>query len=442
MRLWPKRSSGVHALRRRVAITAVISAALLATTVASFADAATPWTSRDPRVINQWNKIGVDLIIGTASIGGTARAFNYYAYEQAAVYNAVQGITRRYQLYQWSRLGPRTASPAAAAAAAAHRILVHYFPGSQAMLDSKYAATLAKLPSSGKRAGQRYGEAAAANIIELRAHDGLNDASVTFTVGSGPGAWQPQSGQSFLAPWLSQVHPFTLTSTHQFDPGPALVLTTPQYATEFNEVKAKGSATAPLSVRSAHDTETARFFFDTGVGPLQGGLRDLASRHHLDISDSARMFAAVDLSIADAVGTVWWSKVRYGFWRPITAIQKADTDDNGATKEDPDWKPLIGTPPYPDWVSGLTSVYGAAGRALRRVIGTNIDLRITSPGTAPGGPMNVPITRTYHSAAALNTDTINARVWAGIHFRSADVLGARVGINAANWALNHNFGRN
>jgi hypothetical protein len=440
MRLWPKRSSGVHALRRRVAITAVVSAAFLVTTFASVADASTAWTSRDPRVINQWNKIGVDLIIGTASIGGTARAFNYFAYEQAAVYNAVQGITRRYQLYQWSRVGPRTASSAAAAAAAAHRILVHYFPGSKAMLDSKYAATLAKLPLAGKTAGKRYGEAAAANIIELRAHDGLNDPSVTYTVGSGPGEWQPQAGQTFLAPWLSQVHPFTLNSTSQFDPGPRLVLTTEQYATEFNEVKSKGSTSS--TTRTAAETQTARFFFDTGVGPLQGGLRDLASRHHLDISDSARMFAAVDLSIADTVGTVWKSKVQYRFWRPITAIQQADTDGNSATEKDGSWKPLLGTPPYPDWVSGLTSVYGAAGRALRRVIGTDIDLRITSPGTAPGGPLNVPITRTYHSAAALNTDTINARVWSGIHFRSADVLGARVGINAANWALNHNFGRN
>jgi hypothetical protein len=437
MRLSGERSQPGHGLRSRV-VAAVIAAAFLATTVASVVDAATPWTSRDPRVINRWNKIGVDLIIGTASIGGTARAFNYYAYEQAAVYNAVVGITRRYQLYQWSRLGPRTASPAAAAAAAAHRILVHYFPGSKAMLDSKYAATLAKLPAAGKTAGKRYGEAAAANIIELRAHDGLNDPSITYTVGSGPGEWQPQTGQTFLAPWLSEVHPFTLNSTDQFDPGPPLILNSAQYTTEFKEVKAKGVATG--STRSAAETQTARFFFDTGVGPLQGGLRDLASRHHLDISASARMFAAVDLSIADAVGAVWKSKVQYRFWRPITAIRQADTDGNSATDKDGAWTPLIGTPPYPDWVSGASAVYGATARALRRVIGTDIDLRITSPGTAPGGAANVPFTRTYHSAAALNTDVINARVWSGIHFRSADVLGSRIGINVANWALNHNFG--
>jgi hypothetical protein len=444
MRLHGERSLSIHGPRKRAAITAIVSAALLLTTVASFADASTAWTSRDPRVINQWNKIGVDLIVGTATIGGTARAFNYFAYQQAAVYNAVQGITRQYQLYQWSRLGPRTASPAAAAAAAAHRILVHYFPGSAATLNASYAATLAKLPLIGKAAGKRYGEAAAANIIELRAHDGLGDPSVTFNIPVGPGVWRGQGSppQAFLAPWLSQVHPFTLNSTSQFDPGPPPDMTSAVYTADWNEVKVKGSATASLADRSAHDTETARFFFDTAAAPLQAGLRSLASRHHLDISNSARMFAAVDLSIADTLGNVWYAKVKYGFWRPISAIRLADTDGNPATMPDTTWTPLIANPPYPDWVSGLCSVYGAAGRALTRVIGSDIDLRITSPGTAVGGPLGVPITRTYHSATVMNNDAINARVFSGIHFRFADVGGTRIGVRAANWALDHNFGHN
>jgi hypothetical protein len=440
MRLFGERSPSVHGLRRRVAIAAVVAAALLATTVASFADASAAGGSRNARVITEWNAIGVSTAIGTATVGGTARAFNYFAYEQAAVYNAVVGITRKYQLYQWSRLGPRNASPAAAAVAAAHRILVHYFPGSETALNNAYNASIARLPGGTVRAqGITYGRLAADNIIALRTGDGLNDASVTFTVGSGPGAWQPQSGQTFLAPWLSEVHPFTLTSTSQFDPGPPLALTSTQYATELNEVKAKGGMAA--GSRTAAETETARFFFDTAVGQLQGGLRDLATRHALDISDSARMFAAVELSIADAVGTAWKSKVLYGFWRPITAIRNADTDGNAATEADTTWAPAadawvpsgIGTPPYPDWVSGLCSVFGATGRALARVIGSDIDLRITSPG--------INVTRTYHSAAAMNADAINARVWTGIHFRSADSLAAQLGTNVANWALDHNFGR-
>jgi hypothetical protein len=424
-----------------MAIAAVVAAALLATTVASFADASAAGGSRNARVIAEWNKIGVDAIIATTTIGGTARAFNYYAYEQAAVYNAVVGITRKYQLYQWSRLGPRNASPAAAAVAAAHRILVHYLPAaSQSALDNAYNASIARLPGGTARAqGITYGNLAADNIIELRANDGLGDTSVTFTMAPAPGVWRPQTGQTFLAPWLSEVHPFTLTSTDQFDPGPQPAMTSATYTADFNEVKAKGIATG--STRSDLETETARFFFDTAVGPLQGGLRDLATRHRLDISDSARMFAAVDLSIADAVGAVWKSKVQYGFWRPITAIQLANTDGNPDTTENTAWTPLIPTPPYPDWVSGASAVFSAAGRALSRVIGSDIDLRITSPGTAPGGPANVPISRTFHSATVMNNAVIDARVWSGIHFRFADTAGSHLGVQAANWALDHNFGR-
>jgi len=440
MRLFAERSAPVHGLRRRVAIAAVVAAALLATTVASFADASAAGGSRNARVITDWNKIAVDMIVADSTIGGTARAFNYYAYEQAAVYNAVVGITRRYQLYQWSRLGPRSASPAAAAVAAARGVLLHYFPGSAGTLQTAYNASIAQLPPGlGRRQGIAYGELAAANIIELRANDGLQDTSVTFTLGSGPGAWVPQPGQTFLAPWLSQVRPFTLISTSQFDPGPPFALTSPAYTTQFNEVKAKGGTAA--GSRTLLETETARFFFDIPIVPLQGGLRDLATRHHLDISDSARMFAAVDLSIADTIGTVWKSKVLYGFWRPITAIRNAGTDGNDDTIADGSWTPVMPTPPYPDWVAGLPSVMGATGRALHRIIGSDIDLKLTSPGSAPAGPANVPITRTYHSAAVLNADVINARVWSGIHFRSSDVLGNGIGVSVANWALDHNFGR-
>jgi hypothetical protein len=153
------------------------------------------------------------------------------------------------------------------------------------------------------------------------------------------------------------------------------------------------------------------------------------------------MFAAVDISMADTIGAVWYAKFKYHWWRPITAIQEAASDGNAATDADATWTSLIPSPPYPDWVSGLCSVYGAAGRALTRVMGNDIDLRITSPGSAPGGAAGVPIPRTYHSATVMNTDAINARVWSGIHFRTADQAGNTIGIEAADWALDHNFGK-
>jgi hypothetical protein len=231
-------------------------------------------------------------------------------------------------------------------------------------------------------------------------------------------------------PWLSQVRPFTLRKPTQFRPGKPPALTSARYAREFNEVKDLGSKGSTL--RTAAQTETALFFSDIAIGGLQSALRDLATRHGLSISKSARLFAAVDLSLADGTIAIWDSKVHFGLWRPITAIQLADTDGNAKTDRDLKWEPLIPTPAYPDYASGLSAVMGAVGRAVSRVLGTShIDLYITS--TAAG------VTRHYDSASQLNRDVINARVWSGIHFRTADQVGSGMGKKVADWSLDHYF---
>jgi hypothetical protein len=231
-------------------------------------------------------------------------------------------------------------------------------------------------------------------------------------------------------PWLSTLRPFTLRKPTQFRPGRPPALTSARYAREFNEVKDLGSKGSTL--RSPAQKETALFFSDIAVGSLQRALRDLASRHGLDISKSARLFAAVDVTLADGTIAVWDSKIHYGLWRPITAIQLADTDGNAKTDRDINWEPLLPTPAYPEYASGLSAVMGAVGRVVARVLGTShIDLYISS--TAAG------VTRHYDSASTLNLDVINARVWEGIHFRTADEVGVRIGKKVANWALDHYF---
>jgi hypothetical protein len=218
-----------------------------------------------------------------------------------------------------------------------------------------------------------------------------------------------------------------LNSDSQFRPGPPPAMDSPQYTQEFNEVRDYGSATS--TVRDATQTDTALYFSkDIGAGPYQAGLRDLASRRQLNISDSARMFAAVDLSLADTIFAVWDAKYLYGKWRPITAIRMADTDGNPDTAAVPDWTPLIPTPNYPDYVSGLSGVTGALSQSLARL--NMFDLIVTSP---------VGTTRHYTDPVAMRTDVINARVWNGIHFRSADVAGAAIGVDVANWAVDHYF---
>ncbi len=273
--------------------------------------------------------------------------------------------------------------------------------------------------------------ARADRLIELRADDG-RFAPVTFDVPPAPGVWRPTppAFAPFFDPWMAQMQPLMLESPSQFRPGPPPALTSQTYTDDFNEVKAVGSATS--TVRTPEQTDTARFIAPSTFPLLSSSLRDLAARHQLDISDSARLFVAVSMSAADGAITAWDSKLEYGYWRPITAIQLADTDGNPDTLADPGWLPLIATPPYPEYTSGLTTFMGAVTRALTGVLdlgGDRIDVNITVAG----------VTRHYEFASQLNQDAIDARVWSGIHFRTADVVGNETGAQVGDWALDHYF---
>jgi hypothetical protein len=425
-----------HRYRLRLSLAAIALCAALTVPMLQPAAGAKTSPDVDPTVISDWNATAVATIVVDAG-KANAEAFLWYGFEQAAVYNAVVGITRKYELYNWNKRGPRAASPEAAAAAAAHRLLLHYFPGSQARLDAALEASLAKVADGpAEDQGVRYGERAADRIIALRTNDGRN-APITFDVPPGPGVWRPTppTFTPFFNPWMGQVRPMMLQSPTQLRPGPPPAMSSDTYTREFNEVKDFGAKTG--SSRDATQTETALFFSDTGVVPFQVALRDLAARHAMDISDTARLFAAVDMTIADSVITVWDSKYHYGFWRPITAINLADTDGNLATEKDETWEPLIPTPPYPDYVSGLTSVVGSISGVVSEILGEGrVDLNITSVAAGQGG---TPVTRHYEFATDFNRDAINARVWSGIHFRTADNLGNAIALDVADWALDHYF---
>jgi hypothetical protein len=358
----------------------------------------------------------------------------WFAFEQAAVYNAVVGITRRYELYNWHARGPRGASPQAAAAVAAHDVLLEYFPASQARLDTALTASLAEIrDGKAKRQGIRYGERAADRIIELRADDG-RFAPVTFDPPDplAPGVWRPTppAFAPFFDPWIAKMRPLLLKSPSQFRPGPPPALTSQRYTEDFNEVKAVGSATS--TVRTPEQTATAQFIAGSTFPLVSSSLQDLAARHHLDISESARLFAAVAMAGTDGGITSWDSKLTVGYWRPVTAIQLADDDGNPDTLPDPDWLPLTVTPPYPEYTSGLNTFMGAVTTTLAGILdlgGDRIDVNITVAGT----------TCHYEFASQLNQDAVDTRVWSGIHFRTADVVGIDNGKQVGNWALDNYF---
>jgi hypothetical protein len=389
----------------------------------------------DPDVIAHWNLVAQATLLGDTT-KRPQEHFLYLAFLNIAMYDAVVGIHGRYESYGTHTGAPAGTSDEAAVAAAAHRILETYSPYAQATLDAAYAAALAGIPDGqAKTDGIAYGTLTANNLIALRANDGRN-ANITFNLSPGPGIWRPTppANLPMFVPWMGSVKPLVLKSGAQFgEPGLPYSLTSKQYTTEFNEVKRMGGNAATGSDRTADQTATALFFSGNAQVQFTGALIDQANIRNLDIVDSARMFAAVHTSIADALIAVWHAKLLYGFWRPITAINLADTDGNPDTDVNASWVPLLTTPPYPDYVSGYSGVTGAFTRALQKTLDTG-QLDVTLHSTAVAGAE-----RHFDTAGALNDAVINARIWLGIHFRAADVDGVKMGQHAANWVLDHAF---
>jgi len=426
----------------RAVIVATMAVGVLALVPTQSATAHRHSPTADPSVISEWDQIGVATIAADNAASPPRKqgieVYLYLAFMHAAVYNAVVGIEGGYQPYRFQARAPRHASSQAAAVAAAHRVLVTYSPEQQTTLDAAYDTSLSEIADgTAKSDGIAYGELAADTLIAQRVGDGRN-SPISFTTPPAAGVWRPTppAMAPFSAPWLGYVKPLMIRSGTQFDAGPPPSLTSAQYTRDFAEVKSLGSLGS--TDRTSEQSETATFYSGNPSVQLTLGLVDQAATRHLDITESARMFAAVMMSAADASISIWYSKHHYGFWRPITAIRLADTDGNPMTDPEPTWTPVIATPPYPDWVSGYNGVVGAYTRALQEVLGCR-DLRLTLISTAfpVGDPLR---TRHYNSGRQVRQDVIDARVWLGLHFRSADTAAARMGQQVARYATSHYFG--
>jgi hypothetical protein len=417
-------------LRRLLGFSVAVALAVpLSATASNAVAAAHP--AENAAVISDWNATAMTTLAGDKTRVPQEWAL-YLAFMHAAMYDAVVGVEGRYRPYVFHDRAPAGASATAAAAAAAHKILETYEPYAQSSLDEALAASLAGIPDgTAKTDGVAFGERMAGKMIALRANDGRN-APVLFTKPPAPGVWRP-TPPDFLpmaVPWLGGVTPLLVHSATQFGPPPPPALKSRRYARNFNEVKAVGSAAS--TVRTPGQTATAMFFSGNAFVQFNAALRDQAAKRGLDIVRSARMFAAVDMTVADALITTWRAKLFYGFWRPSTAIQLADTDGNPATAPDPTWTPLLVNPNYPDYVSGYNAFAASFSQALEEVVGRHLDLTLISTAV-PG------VTRSYDSGRAPRADIVDARVWLGIHFRFADVAARNLGIHLAEWTLHHYF---
>jgi PAP2 superfamily len=403
-------------------ITRLRTTGLLAAVAALVAVAAAPARAD---TVSEWNLHATNALIVTAAQPPQV-SVPHLAMVHGAVYDAVNAIDRGHQGYLLSsRVATRTDSKEAAAATAAYRVLVQLVPAQQPTLDTQYAASLAAIPNgSPKTRGIAVGNAAAAAMIAARTDDG-RFGPFRFAVGSGPGVWKPVLPMFVNDPaaWLKDVKPFLIPSSSQFRSEGPLPLTSRRYAREFDEVKSLGSATS--TERTADQTLAARYWAENPPATWSRVFRTLSAQQALSLVDNARFFAMLYLTAADGLISVWDDKAHWSFWRPITAIREADTDGNSKTEPDAGWLPLIATPPYPEHPSGHTGLSGSIVMTLQDFFGTD---RVAWTDTNNAG-----LTRSFTRFSQAIEEIVDARVWSGIHFRTAEEQGERIGKQVARY---------
>ena len=380
--------------------------------------------------VSDWNAIAVQATV-TAARPGASGVLDV-AMVQAAVYDAVQAIEGDYEPY-YVDIPIASGDPAAAAAKAAHDILVNRFPAQAGALDTTYQNYLTAHNIPTNDPGIAVGATAAAGIIAFRACDGSfpNPAPPPFVGGTAIGQWRPTPPANSAmnpGPWLGNVTPFLLTRPTQYRSKAPPAVSSMQYTIDYNEVKAFGSLNS--TERNASQTDQAQFWFGNFVIMMNAAVRDIAAANVNNISDSSRLFALADLSMADAIIACWNDKAHFVIWRPSTAIQNGELDGNRRTLGDPTWSPLVANPPYPDYVSGANSITAAAMGTLRNVLRTDqTDLSITTTNTGP----TVQDTRTFTRFSDVAQEVVDARVLLGIHFRFADEAARTLGGKVADW---------
>jgi PAP2 superfamily len=383
--------------------------------------------------VTDWNQ-NMLTTAATAKLGPLPTS-RVAAMVQSAVFDAVNGVYKRYSPVHVQPTAPRGTSAKAAAAQAAHDILADLFPGQRATLDAELATSIAELvdpddglPSRAVERGLAWGQYVASQIWAWRSADGFTTVLPPFLGGSNPGEWRP-TPPSFAPgtnPQVAAMETWIIQSHSQFRPGGPPALDSAQYVADFNEIKVIGSANS--AVRTADQTQFTIVWSGNTIGIWNRTALQIAAPRQLPLLQEARLLAQLNLALADASIGCWDAKYTYVFWRPITAIQLGDTDGNDATAADPTWTPLLPTPPFPDYPSNHACTGGAAAAVLAAWFGENTPFWITSE-TLPG------VTRSFSSFSQATDELNDARVFGGIHFRTAVNVGRSLGQQVAEYVL-------
>jgi membrane-associated phospholipid phosphatase len=385
-------------------------------------------------VVTDWNAAALAAIrVARTSPPVASRIL---AILHVSIYDAVNGISRTHETYFVPSRVRGSASPDAAAAAAAHRVLVTFFPDSAADFDALLAATLGATKDGPQQSsGVAWGQFVADQILDARANDGA-ESVVPAPPGGAPGAWvpTPPAFAPYLLPQWGMVAPFGMASSDQFRPGGPPPLDSRTWAANYNEVRALGVAVR--SSRTAEQATIAQFWADgagteTPPGHWNHIAQEVVAASGIRLDDSARLFALLNIAMADAAISAWDAKYTYNFWRPVTAIRFGDTDGNPATAPDPSWSSFIATPPFPDYVSGHSTFSAAAATVLALFYGTD-DIGFTTGTDAMPG-----VFRSFPSFSAAAVEAAMSRIYGGIHFRFASQDGLTAGSQIGAWTYSN-----
>ena len=376
-------------------------------------------------VITDWTGIASMTIVTNGAKPSPAAAI-WFAYSSLAAYDAVNAITGQYQPFYYRVAGDLNASIDAAAAAAAHRVLVHYFPSQQITLDTQFQTSLAAIAGdpTAKTAGVAIGEAAATALINARVGDGL-EANIPYTPGSGPGAWipTPPNFPNPVTPWLAQMRPFTMRGSGDFLPAPPPALTSETWERDYNLTRLYGGTTS--TARSNAEAEIALYWTDNPSAQYARAFNNLVQNYNLGTADSARMMAMLWTGFADAGIGCFNAKYRYGFWRPVTAIQAGGGDSD--LTADPGWLPLGTTPGHPEYPAAHGCVTGAVSSLIADFFGTP-QVHILTDSIVFKDSVHQ---HTFEDTRDLMDEVFWARIYAGFHYHHSLEAGRTLGESVA-----------
>ena len=381
----------------------------------------------------QWNRTLLVIVRTPGAQPATIHPTRSFAVMHAAIYDAVNAIDGTHKPYLVRLSASHFASQEAAAAAAAHEVLVQLYPNFQPTLDAQFQQALTQLPNVGKAEGISIGDTVADRILALRSNDGSNAQPIPSVFGNAPGDYQstppnfPKQPQ--FTHW-SRVTPFALESADQFRPGGPPKLTSDRYSDAFDQVKSLGIAGSTTA--TADEALTGRFW----NGAIQNYWNEIAQTaslaHDLTTAENARLFALLNFSFADAVIAFYDAKYTYNFWRPVTAIRAATTDGNPDTEADPNWLPEVGnTTPDPSYPGAHAAISAAGAEVLTSFLHKDhFEFEVTSE-VLPG------VDRSFASFRAAAEEATMSRIFAGVHFLFDLTTGHRLGSDVADFVVDN-----